>query len=125
MKKLILILSVSILCGCASNSTNSKVDNIGDMGNITIVPKSVRSQRVNDFLVAQATFHNGGSSNINGFYRCKFFDANMMKVGKDQTWIPISIYKNGNQDVSCRAMNKEATDFKFEFSINGNNVNNF
>lgn len=124
MKKLLLpiALSISVLAGCATSSGNSRVTNIGSMGDISIVPKSVKSQRVNNLLVAQAVFHNSGSSNITGFYRCRFFDANQMQISGDQVWQPVTIYQNSEQPVKCMATDVEATDFKFEFSADGSKV---
>lgn len=126
MKKLIITsLSLGMLFGCAS-SGNSKLTSIGSMGNIEIVQGSMRSIRnANGLITAQAVLHNNGSSTVSAFYRCKFFDTNQMQVGDDQVWMPVSIYQNSDQGIKCMANTAEATDFKFEFSADAKNVNNF
>lgn len=121
-KLLILTISIGTLIGCASNS-NARVTEVGSMGDISIVDKSVKSQiNVNHLLVAQAVFHNDSSKAITGFYRCKFFDSNKMQVGDEQIWQQITIYPNADQGAKCIATDVEATDFKFEFSADGKNV---
>lgn len=124
-KLLIITLSIGTLIGCASNS-NARVTQVGSMGDISIVDKSVKSQvNVNHVLVAQAVFHNSDSKAVTGFYRCKFFDSNQMQVGEEQVWQSITIYPNADQGVKCIANDTEATDFKFEFSADGKNVSTF
>lgn len=126
MKKILIVgLSVGILFGCASNS-NPKVSVIGDMGDISIVPNSIKSGHgLNGLLTAQATLQNSASKSVTGFYRCKFTTLNGIQVGEDQVWQQVTIYPKGNQNVQCSATEKEAADFTLEFSANGNNVNAF
>lgn len=124
MKKLLILgASVGLLFGCASNS-DPHVNPIGSMGNISIVPGSIKSApNLNGLLVAQATLHNSGSSSVTGFYRCKFSDLNGMQVGNDQVWQQVTIYPNANQAVKCMATEKETANFQLEFSADEQNVN--
>ncbi len=125
-KKLIVIgLSIVTLFGCASNQ-NPKINAVGSMGDISIVPGSIKAgPGINSLLMAQAVLKNNGSKTITAFYRCKFFDLNGMQVGDDQVWQQITLYTKATQSVKCMATEKEAADFQLEFSANGSNVNAF
>lgn len=121
MKKFIVISSVLLaLTACSTNTLDPRVTEVGRMGDLSIV--DMRSQIVNNLLVAQTTFHNDGSSTKMGYYRCQFYDTNKMQVGMVQIWQPVTIYPNEDQVVVCRATQLEATDFRVEFSADGKNV---
>ena len=124
MKKLMtLTFAILALTGCSSNTLDPHVTEVSKSGDVSIV--DMRSAVVNNLLVAQTTFHNDGSSAKTGFYRCQFYDANKMTVGTVQIWQPITIYPNEDQGVKCMANDVEATDFKVEFSADGNKVSVF
>lgn len=123
MKKMLLTVATTFaVIGCANNSTNSRVSNIGSMGDVEIVKGTVKSQRLNNLLVSQAVLKNTGNSTVNGYYRCKFLDANGMYVGSEQIWQLVTIYQNAEQVVKCGATDPEATDFRLEFSVDQTNV---
>ena len=112
---------IATLAACSTPQIKNQVEIIGgDMGGVEI--KDLRSMKVNDLLFAQGTFHNEGGKPVQGYYRCKFLDANNFQVGDDQTWQLVTIYPNQNQAFKCQATSKEATDFKVEFSNNASNV---
>ncbi|MDD3265811.1 MAG: YcfL family protein [Burkholderiales bacterium] len=122
MKRIIIVLaSVGLLASCATG-TNDRVVNVSSNPNVFVVSGSVKSQRVNGLLKSQAVLHNSNRSAINGFYRCKFSDANGMQVGDDQIWQSVTLYPNADQTIGCRASDIEATDFKVEFSADGKTV---
>ena len=124
MKKWLLAgLGALSLIGCSSNKISEHSVQVGSMGDISIT--DMRSARVNGLLVAQAKFHNSGSSSQTGFYRCQFSDANKMAVGDAEVWQPITIYNNEDQPIKCMATQLEATDFKVEFSADTKNVSVF
>lgn len=119
MKKILIgLISLGFVVGCATG-TNSRVVNVSSNPNVYVVAGSVKSQLVNGLLHSQAVLHNSNRSAINGFYRCKFFDANGMQVGGDQIWQSVSLYPNADQTIGCKATETEITDFKFEFSADG------
>lgn len=121
MKKFIALgFTFFLLTACSSNTLDPHVTEVGRMGDLAIV--DMRSQIVNNLLVAQTTFHNEGSSTKMGYYRCQFYDTNKMQVGSVQIWQPVTIYPNEDQVVVCRATQLEATDFRVEFSADGKNV---
>jgi hypothetical protein len=76
----------------------------------------------NKLLVAQVTFHNTSRSAVTGFYRCQFYDPNKMTVGDPQVWQSITVYPNEHQVAKCMANHIEATDFRVEYSEDGNKV---
>lgn len=124
MKKLLLTgFGALTLMSCSSNKISDHTVQVGSMGDISIT--DMRSARVNGLLVAQAKFHNSGSSAQTGFYRCQFSDANKMAVGDAEVWQPITIYQNEDQPIKCMATQLEATDFKVEFSADAKNVSVF
>ena len=124
MKKLmILTFAILALTSCSNNTLDPHVTEVSKSGDVSIV--DMRSAVVNNLLVAQTTFHNEGSSAKTGFYRCQFYDTNKMTVGTVQIWQPITIYPNEDQVVKCMANDVEATDFKVEFSADGNKVSVF
>ncbi len=108
------------LAGCSTNTVNQHMVGVGEMDGVSIV--DMRSAVVNNLLVAQSSFHNSRSSSVTGYYRCQFYDANKMQIGQVQIWQPVTIYPNEDQAVKCMATQTEATDFKVEFSTDGNNV---
>lgn len=112
-------VAVLNLTGC-SDTLDQHYTQVGDSDNITII--DLRSQLKNKLLVAQATFHNSDSDAVTGYYRCQFSDANGMRVGNSQTWQPITIYPNEDQVIKCLATDVEATNFKAEFSEDGQNI---
>lgn len=114
-------MAVGLLASCATG-TNDRVVNVSSNPNVYVVAGSVKSQRVNDLLKSQAVLHNSNRDVINGFYRCKFFDANGMQFGDDQIWQTVTLYPNADQTIGCKATDIEATDFKFEFSADGKTV---
>ena len=121
MKKFLAVsFTFLALTACSSNTLDSHVTQVGKMGDLSIV--DMRSQIINNLLVAQTTFHNDGSSTKMGYYRCQFYDTNKMQVGAVQIWQPVTIYPNEDQVVNCRATQLEATDFRIEFSADGKNV---
>lgn len=123
MKKLVSFSLLALaLSGCASNTLDQHVQSVGKMGDISIVDMRSQTPTSGGLLVAQTTFHNGSNSVKTGFYRCQFFDANQMALGDPQVWQQVSIYPNEDQIVRCMATQKEATDFKVEFSADGQNV---
>ncbi|MSP52663.1 MAG: DUF1425 domain-containing protein [Gammaproteobacteria bacterium] len=111
------------LAACSSNTLDPHVTEVSKSGDISIV--DMRSAVVNNLLVAQTTFHNDSSKAIIGFYRCQFYDPNKMAIGAVQIWQPVTIYPNEDQGVKCMANDVEATDFKVEFSADGNKVSVF
>ena len=124
MKKWLLAgFGALTLIGCSSNKISDHTVQVGSMEDISIT--DMRSVRVNGLLVAQAKFHNSGSSAQTGFYRCQFSDANKMFVGDAEVWQPITIYQNEDQPIKCMATQLEATDFKVEFSADAKNVSVF
>lgn len=123
MKKFLLslIVTVSLINGCASNKIKDQVEIIGDsLGSIQI--KDLRSMQINGLLVAQGTFYNKGSKPVNGYYRCKFLDSTNFQIGEDQAWELLTIYPNQNKRFKCQATDTNAVDFKIEFSNNAENV---
>lgn len=108
------------LSGCASNRIKDHIVEVGDMGSVKIT--QMTSMRVNELLVAQGYFHNGGDKAAQGYYRCQFYDANKMQVGDPQPWQLVTIYPNEDQPLKCLATELEATDFKIEFSNDASNV---
>ena len=121
MKKLLFVsLAVLSLTGCSSNTIGDHMTSVGDMGDVSIT--DMRSAVVNHLLVAQTSFHNSADQAATGFYRCQFYDPNQMQVGSVQIWQPVTIYPNEDQVVKCMATQVEATNFKVEFSADGNNV---
>lgn len=123
MKKIILSIAVaaSLIAGCADNKIKDQVEVIGNsLGSIEI--KDLRSMQVNGLLMAQGTFHNSGNKAVNGYYRCKFLDANNFQVGEDQAWDLLTIYSNANKSFKCQATDTNAVNFKIEFSNNAENV---
>jgi hypothetical protein len=112
---------IAMLTACSTPQIKNQVEIIGDdMGDVKIT--DLRSMKVNDLLFAEGKFTNNGSKAAQGYYRCKFLDANKFQVGEDQTWQLVTIYPNQTQGFKCKANNLEATDFKIEFSNNANNV---
>lgn len=112
---------IAALAACSTPQIKDQVEIVGgDMGDVQI--KDLRSMRVNDLLFAEGKFLNDGSKPAQGYYRCKFLDATNFQVGDDQTWQLVTIYPNQNQAFKCQATNKEATNFKIEFSNNASNV---
>jgi uncharacterized protein YcfL len=121
MKKLVTIaFALLALTGCSSNTLDPHLTEVARSGDMSIV--DMRSAVVNNLLVAQTTFHNDSKNTKTGFYRCQFYDPNKMMVGAVQIWQPVTIYPNEDQVVKCMATQVEATDFKVEFSEDGNKV---
>ena len=112
---------IAMLAACSTPQIKDQIEIIGDdMGDVQI--KDLRSMKVNDLLFAEGKFLNTGSKPAQGYYRCKFLNANKFQVGDDQTWQLVTIYPNQTQAFKCQATKIEATDFKIEFSNNANNV---
>ena len=123
MKKNILLLVLFLVLGACANTPKIK-DHLevvgGSLGSVEV--KDLRSMRVNDLLVAQGTFYNGGDKPAQGYYRCKFLDATNFQVGENQTWQLVTIYPNQSQSFKCKSTHLDATNFKIEFSNNAKNV---
>ena len=120
-KHIIAVALVAALAACSTPQIKDQVEIIGDdMGDVQII--DLRSMKVNDLLFAEGKFLNTGSKPAQGYYRCKFLDANKFQVGDDQTWQLVTIYPNQNQAFKCQSIKTEATDFKIEFSNNAKNV---
>lgn len=123
MKRLLTLIITTpliFLAGCSTNTLDPHLNQVGDMGSISIT--DMRSQLKNRLLVAQIMLHNNSGSAITGFYRCQFLDTNKMMLGSPQQWQSVTIYPNEDQAVKCMATQLEATNFKVQFSTDGQNV---
>lgn len=122
LKKLLVISTLTVLLsGCASTNTiESKTAIVGKVKDIEIT--DLRSKRVNDVMVAQATILNSSSSPQEVYYRCHFYDMNKFDVSGDVPWKPVLIYGGQSQNLECTSNSKSATDFKVELSSTGSAV---
>lgn len=122
MKRRLLagLCPLMFLTACTS-PLEQRLTNIVDPDDIEVT--DLRSAvNTNKLLVAQITFHNTGRKAVTGFYRCQFYDPNKMTVGNPQVWQPITVYPNEHQVAKCMANDVEATDFRVEYSEDGNKV---
>jgi uncharacterized protein YcfL len=121
MKNIIIAtLCAILLSSCSTDTIDQHYTQVGSANGISIT--DMRSQVQNKLLVAQVTFHNSKSKPVTGYYRCQFQDSNGMFVGSTQVWQPVTIYPNEDQVIKCMATQVEATNFKAEFSPDGQNV---
>lgn len=120
MKKMMLLSALAIsLLGCASSNTiKSKTAMFGKVKNIEV--SDLRSKRVNEIMIAQATIANTTSDSPQEiYYRCHFYDVNKFDVSGDVPWKPVTIYGGQSQTIECISNAKAAVDFKLELSSSG------